>query len=62
MTRLLMIAAGIALVITVITAVRTDPHLWGRALSLLDHEARGAGTQISARLGTWVTPGPGSTP
>jgi hypothetical protein len=61
MTRLLMIALGIALVITAGAAIRMDPHLWSRALSLLDHRARGAGTDINARLGTWITPG-GGTP
>lgn len=62
MIRLLMIATALAVVITAVTAIRLNPHLWVQGISLLDHQARGAGTDLNARLGTWITPGPDRTP
>ena len=60
--RVILAALGIITVSVLLIAIHADPHLWAQALRVLNHRAQHAGTDLNARLGTWITPTPRATP
>lgn len=56
MIRLICLILGLATLTVLVIAVKADPHLWAQAVHVLDHRARGAGTDLNAHLNGWITP------